>query len=542
MVQLSQATKNLLLQYQAGEKAGQIKEGVARIHVDEVASKVAAFYERIRGIIDWREEHLLKRGAIERMLKRRVMIGLDTLKEENTRESVAEPLILELIRGGHYPNDQIPESKISDVQKALDRYIFILKNTPQAENGQEALKFYNWFLSIASCEIEEILSSSYKERALINYMFEMMKEKIVLNEGILNTKPIKEEEKNIQIYIAVQKALFKLDAPVIGYHLIKYKYPNWKEISREDLLEVAKNMLTLQKRIERNIAHPLANKFYQICEKYDTPYLLLGDIISNNPKDIEEKFSKPEIIESEIKDAYKKREATLKVRLSRAAIYATLSIFITKIIMGMAIEIPIDKYVTHDFHLLSLAMNIIIPPLLMYLLVSTIKVPGRENIERAVLETMRIIHQTERKDTYEVKTFKVKRNFVVSGAIDFIYVVTFAITLSLIIYILNLLKFSALSTAIFVLFVSLIAFTGTRLRQRSRELEIIEEKEGFFNMLTDLFAIPLVEVGKWLTQKWQKYNVISALFNILIDMPFMVLVEFIEQWRYFLKEKKEKIQ
>jgi len=28
----------------------------------------------------------------------------------------------------------------------------------------------------------------------------------------------------------------------------------------------------------------------------------------------------------------------------------------------------------------------------------------------------------------------------------------------------------------------------------------------------------------------------------LIDMPFLVFVEFIEQWRYFLKEKKEEIR
>ncbi len=542
MTQLSQATKNLLLQYQTGDKASQLKDGAITIHVDEVAAKVAVFYERIRGIIDWREEHLLKRGAIERMLKRRVMVGLDTLKEENTRESVAEPLVLELIRGGHYPNDQIPESKISDVQKALDKYIFILKNTPQAENGQEAMKFYNWFLSIASCEIEEILSSSYKERALIAFMFESMKEKIVLNEGAVATKPVKEDEKNIQIYIAVQKALFKLDSPVIGYHLIKYKYPNWKTISQEELLEVAKNMLTLRKKIERNINHPLANKFYQICERYDTPYLLLGDIVSTDPQGSEEKFSKPEIIEAEIKDAYNKRVKTLKNRLARAALYATLSIFITKIIVGMAIEIPIDKYITHEYNLLSLIINIIIPPVLMYLLVSTIKVPGRENLERAVLETMKIIHQTEKKDVYEIKTFKARKSFVISGAINFIYILTFALTLSLIIYILRGLKFSPLSIIIFVLFTSLIAFTGTRIRQRSKELEIIEEKEGFFNMILDLFAIPLVEVGKWLTQKWQKYNFISALFNILIDMPFMVFIEFIEQWRYFLKEKKEKIQ
>lgn len=541
MPQLSQTTKELLSQYRLGDKSNRLPEGATAIHVDEVASKVAAFYEKIRGVIDWKEEHLLKRGAIERMLKRRFLVGIDLLKDDPDKKNIAEPLILELIRGGHYPNDTLPETKISDTQKIIDKYIFVLKNIPRAENGQEALDFYNWLLSITSCEIEENLSSSYKERVLINYMFELMKDRIVINEGAISVKPLKEDEKNIQIYIAVQRALFKLDAPVISYHLLKYKYPNWRNIGREELLEAAKNMPVLKKKIERNLLHPLSNKFYQVCEKYDTPYLLLGDVVSADPQGNEEKFSKPETVEEAVKEAYRKRTVTLKTRLNRAAIYATLSIFITKIVIGLAIEIPIDKYITNEFNVLALMINIITPPLLMFLLVSTIRVPGKENLERAVLETMKIVYATERKDTYEIKTFKAKRNFAVRTVINFIYLLTFALTLGLIIFVLSILKFSPFSIVIFILFISLISFTGTKIRQRSKELEIVGKKEGFFNMALDLFAVPLIEVGKWLTSKWQKYNVISALFNILIDMPFMVFVEFIEQWRYFLKEKKEGI-
>ena len=44
------------------------KPNIPTIHVDEVASAVAAFYEKIRGVVDWREEHLMRRAAIERML------------------------------------------------------------------------------------------------------------------------------------------------------------------------------------------------------------------------------------------------------------------------------------------------------------------------------------------------------------------------------------------------------------------------------------------------------------------------------------------
>ena len=41
-----------------------------------------------------------------------------------------------------------------------------------------------------------------------------------------------------------------------------------------------------------NTSYPLGKKFYTICEKYDTPYLLLGDILSEeNPAEVSKKIS-----------------------------------------------------------------------------------------------------------------------------------------------------------------------------------------------------------------------------------------------------------
>ena len=336
-----------------------------------------------------------------------------------------------------------------------------------------------------------------------------------------------------------KRALFKLDGSVLSYHLLKYKYPNWQRANQQELIEIAKNMLSIRKKIERSLAHPLSDKFYQVCERYDTPYLLLGDIISSEPAKVEQILSNPEILEESIRDAYSKRIRTLKSRVGRAAVYATLSILVTKVILALAIEIPIDRYF-NTFSSLALMVNVLTPPFLMFLLVSSISIPGRENLEKVILETMKIIHETEKKDVYEVKPFR-RRNSGFDALINFIYFLTFILSLGFIIWILSALNFSLLSIIIFIIFVSLIAFTGTKIRQRAEELQVIEERENLINPLIDLFAVPLIEAGKWLTVKWQKYNIVAALFNILIDVPFMIFVEFIEQWRFFLKEKKEKI-
>lgn len=530
MPQLSQATEKLISRYQQWFQSLQPKEGVATIYVDEVASRVAAFYEKIRGIIDWKEEHLFKRGAIERILKRRLFSQLDLSNGNFAESSIAEPLVLELIRGGHFPNDKIEESKIKEVQRAIDKYVFILNQVP-SDSKKSKIQLYGWLSGIAACEIEEILSPSLKERALISYMFELMKEGIKLNQ----------EEKNTQIYIAVQRALFNLDAPVISYHLLKYRYPDWKELSESRLKESAKNIYSIKESIEKDLNHPLSDKFYQLCEKYDTPYLLLGDVLSKEPMEIKEKISKPEVLERLIREAYNKRVKTLKSRLARAAFYATLSIFLTNIVSLLAVEIPFNKYVTgYFFNFFAIGVDILGPTLLMFVLVVTIKPPKKENLEKVVMEVIKIVYQREKKDIYEIKSFR-KRGIILNSAITLLYALTFCLFLGLIIWLLYKVNFPPLSYIIFIIFLSLIAFAGAKIRQRAKELQVIEEKETFFHFIIDPFAVPVIQLGKWLTVRWKKYNIIAALFSALIDMPFIIFVEFLEQWRYFLKEKKEKI-
>lgn len=544
MPQISEATKRLLSRYQAGEKSNQTTKEVPTIHVDEVASKVAAFYEKIRGVIDWKEEHLLKRGAIQRILKRRFWIGIDILQQNTNQESIAEPLIMELIRGGHYPNDKLPETKISEVQKIIDKYIFVLKDTPTAKSGEEALQFYNWLLSITSCEIEEALSSSYKERILISYMFEVMKEKIMLNEGAIKISPLKEEEKNIQIYIAVQKALFKLDEPMISYHLLKYKYPNWQSIGLEELTEIAKNMHSLKKEIERSLSHPLIDKFYYICEKYDTPYLLLGDILAEEGGERGNKtISEPSTLEESIRNAYNKRLSTLKGRIYRAGFYSTLSVLLTNAFSVFVLEIPLAKLFYGTFStspLLTITVDIFAPTILMFLLIVIINPPPRNNINVVVMETTKVVYQKEKPDIYEIRPPR-PRGFTTQFIISLIYLITTLVSFGAIYWIFRLAKFPITSVAINIVFVALILFTALAVRKKSEELTVEEIKPGFSDFIFDVLSLPVASTGQWLSNKWKRYNIISAFFNALIDMPFMVFVEFIEQWRYFLKEKKEKI-
>src|SRR3989344_1427286 len=292
MPEISKAKKKLISNYKSWRKSLQPKEGVALIHVDEVVSKVATFYEKMRGVIDWREEHLLRKTAIERALKRRLFLKRDG-------KEISEPLTHELIRGGHFPNDAIPESKILEIQKSINKYIYILENSPRPPREKMRLLLHDWILGIAACEIEETLVSPIKEAALMDFMLELMKEKI--------DAKIDPKEKNIQTYIAIQRALFKLDQSIITYNLLKKWYEEWFNLPQEKLEEIAKNIYLIWAKLEENLHHPLAEKFYSVCERYDTAYLIMGDIISAEPAGARSNVENPEILENKIKDAYRNR-------------------------------------------------------------------------------------------------------------------------------------------------------------------------------------------------------------------------------------------
>lgn len=527
MPNLSQSLQDLIKKYEAFSLPSQLQENNPTIHVDEIASKLAVFYEKIRGIIDWKEEHLLRIGAIERMLKRKIFSKLNINTGSFSDENVAEPFVFELIRGGIFPNDKIEEAKISVVKGVLDKYIFIINNSPKT-SGKSRIQLCNWILSIAACEIEEALGGTEKENALIDFMFYSLKKKIKISANF-KKNPLKEEDVDIQIYIAVQRALFKLDSPAISYRLIK-KY----------FSPISQNIYSIWAKIEKELNHRLGDKFYRLCEKHNAPYLLLGDIISENPKETLDKISDPKNLESLVKKTYNARLANLNSRLKRAAMYATISIFVTKILLALAVEIPLDKYIFGTFNLFAIAIDALFPPILMFFLIATIKPPKKENFAVVLMELMKIAYPPQKEEIYELKISK-KRNILFVFFVKTFYLISFFISLGLIVFLLHKLSFPIISYFILIIFISLIAFTGTKLRQRSKELVIMEEKDGFLTTLLDLFIFPLVQLGNWIALRWRKYNFIAAGFNILIDMPFSVLVEFIEQWRYFLKEKKDKI-
>lgn len=560
MPELSPATQKLIQTYQESRLPPE-PEG-ATIHVDEIASKVAALYEKIRKIVDWKEEHLMRQAAIERAMKRRMLSELfesnltfersekarspaerDDATSNLKAEEIAEPLVMELIRGGHLPNDKIPQSKIGDVQKVLEKYIYLLKNSPASGEGTSSkprvkIQLYNWLLGIAACEIEETLDPSVRQNALINYMTGVIERRIRVNPS----DAITAEEKRVQTYIAVHQALFHLDAPIISYHLLRYRYPQWANPPEPLLREIAQNIYAIWESLENELSHPLNNWFFEVCERYDTVYLLLGDvlkILSEASVGIAEKISELRALENLVKRAYSERLATLKSRLHRAAVYSTLSIFLASGLSLFIVEVPLARLFYGRFSPFAIAVDILAPTFLMFLLVLLVRTPRETNLEKVIAETKKTVYQGEKEDIYEIRIRKKKGILV--GIISIIYILLCCLSLAATAWGFYLSSIPPTSIILDTVNVVVIVAAALVIRQRAKEL-VVEERITFWSALLDILSVPAAKVGQWLSARWKEYNVLSVFFTALIDMPLLMFIEFIESWNLFLREKKAEIR
>ena len=116
------------------------------------------------------------------------------------------------------------------------------------------------------------------------------------------------------------------------------------------------------------------------------------------------------------------------------------------------------------------------------------------------------------------------------------------ISFGVIFLIFNYFHFPVLSMVINFIFIALILFAGTAIQKIANELTMEEIKEGVIEFISDVLFLPVTEIGRWMSETWKQYNVIASFFNALIDMPFSAFVEFIERWRYFIKERKEDLR
>ncbi|MBM3204550.1 hypothetical protein FJZ48_01035 [Candidatus Uhrbacteria bacterium] len=496
----------------------------SRITVHAAVSRFAVLYEKIRNAIDYKDEHLLRKAAILRILKRQLVL-------EDDSALIAMRLIRELIAARYLPNGALPESLVTDVAVIIKKYQVVKRRSIGFDRHDR------WLLGILSAELEEVLDNHDQEKALVHFLFEQLGERITIK-GV----QMEETERRLQVYIACHRSLSKADDEMMGYKLVRAYHSAWMHPEQwiDHPEDMALQMIGVEMSVRQQLKSPLAQKFLQAVKTWAVPLNMLRDALRENPAQADQLLEKPEALHAVVGKIAQRRYQESRAKLRRGTSRAIVYLFITKILFALAIEVPFEIFLYKEFHQTSLLINVLFPPVLMFLVGALISVPGKENIMR-IQQSIDELLSIEGPKGKEMKIPKA-RGGIGRFLFRLTYAATFFLTFGLVFWGLDLLKFTWVSALIFVFFLCVVSFFAFRLRLAAREYVIVHRKDQFRTVLIDFFSLPILRAGQWLSESVSRINIFILLFDFIIETPLKIFLNILEEWFAFMKEKKEELQ
>ena len=522
--------------YQEKNKTEEENDDTPKIKVSELISRLAFYYEKIRNSVDYKEEYLLRKNSILRVLKRQVIIE-GSLKETKAEE-ISKNLLLELIRAGYLPNNKLPETKIHELAVVIEKYLKLRALAlPNLAEEKEKNEIGKWILAMAASEIEERLNLDPVSQTVASNMYDLLAANIVLPDNL----PY-QEDREIQIYISIHQIFMKFDTDMLEFLLLKYYNANWAKAGEGEIKYLANHLEAMKAMIDKQKNHPLAAQLNKIIKRYAVYFTILNDVASDDPAGVYESFKNdPKAFPRLVKKFAQKRYQEAKAKLRRAAVRSIIYIFLTKMILAFILEVPFTLWLGEVLNYNSLAINITFPPLLLFLIVLFTRTPSDANSLKIVQGVEEIVFKEKERKEPIILRQPVKRKRGISATFAVIYAITFFITFGLVIYFLDKIQFNFVSIIIFLFFLTLVSFFSLRIRKVAGEMYIVESRENIFSFIIDFFYVPVIEVGRWLNEKFSRLNFFVFILDFIIEAPFKIFVEIAEEWTKYVKERKEEI-
>jgi hypothetical protein len=501
-----------------------------RVHVSNIIGKLAFVYEKIRNSVDAKDEKLLHKYAILRILRRRVLTHKD-------HYMIAESLVKELIRAGYMPNDYIPEKLIDEIKRVIDKYFLLLAHLTEYNKQQETDELLMGLLDIAACEIEELLIPGVRERALVTAAFDFLRPRITYK-----NIDIAESDRDVQLYLACYRVFVSSDKGMLSYELLKLYFPDWQNANEVIILDVAQRFGAISHILKIINSYKLSQKLFKVVKRFAVPMLTVRDSVLNTegPAAALQLISDKKAFNVAIRNAYVIRYSNARARLRKLATRAIIYMFITKMVIAVALEVPYDILIEKQLHLFAIGINVLFPPVLLFLMIVLMRYPRSDNLD-LVVEAANEIADTESTTkhlNFEV-AFKKKHHPLNSFLIKSLYVIIFLGVFYILISFLNNLHFNVASITMFLFFLSLVSFFGVRIRKTVQDLVFVERKENICTVILDFFSVPIIKSGRWLSTGLANINIFVVLLDWFIELPFKVLIDLIEDTSVYLKEKRD---
>jgi len=490
-----------------------------RFQVPGIGRKVSAAYEQLRKAAEYTEDHLLLQRAVRRFLYRSL-----SFSQHRTPKGIGEELIVELTQAGYVQNNTYGQHTAAAIHSIIDTHYRItygqLRDAHVARDDASG-----WTLDIMSVAIEELLQPHHQLDAIASFAHYHFTQRLPKAAFLKDSED--ETFYDTCLYIAIHKALFGSDRAVVRYALLGIHTQNTVDLQ---------NFINVNRTIDHLFASHLTQRIERAVDRYGAPVRILHSM-ANVRSDIPEILNKPH----EFMQAYNHQihhdYGQLKTRINHGIKRSIAFVFITKVIIGLAVEIPYDLIVTGMVALLPLIINLLFPPLYMASLRLSMHMPTGKSSDELYKYMWHALYE-QQSDAMQRLSVRTKRTPLL-GRIA--YAILFFVPISITAYVLMLLNFNVVQGIIFFVFFSTVSFLGFRLSHMIRQLELVSEEQHILIALRDFFYLPFILVGQWISRKYAKINLVAYILDIVIELPLKTVLRLLRQWTKFLNEKHDEL-
>lgn len=521
MKELNQKGQTLAQSLQARQRLERERdEATAReekINVVGAGGALTAAYEQLRIAAENTEEHLLLQNAIRRFYRRIFITRDDSLVARSGNE-----LAVELTLAGYLPNDSLTRKQIDEISEIAKSFYKAYEQI-QINRRVAADRSGKWVLDVLAVEVEHRLSDHGLEAVFTEFAYAELEETLDAKAVLGHETP----DFGALLYIAIQRALLKLDTAAIRAALLK-RY----QVSVDSL----EQYIGFNQRLDSLIESPDADKLYHTVDRIGAPLRILRRMIDEHT-DLSTLISRRDAFLDKYEKQVLSEYDRVGRRINRAIVRSIIFLIITKVLIGVSIEVPYDIWAHDGIIWLPLIINLAFPPIYMFALRATHRLPGYANTTALVERIDTMLYGGE---TLALSGSKV-RGRTYSKVFSAFYVVTSLLVIAAVMYGLLLLQFSLVHIAIFFVFLSAASFLGFRLSRLIREIEVGRSAQNSMTFIRDLLYLPFVVVGQWMSDKYSKVNIVTLILDMLIELPLKTVLRLIRQWGAFIDDQKDRI-
>ncbi len=475
-----------------------------KVHVTGAGRTLTFAYEQLRNAAEYTEEHLLLQRAIRRFYKR-----LFLSRDEKRIDTSGEELIVELTLAGYLQNDTIPLSTVETVSKLATDYYAAHVNYNKDK----------WAVDILAVEIERLLNDDTKRIVFSQFAFDHFLESIDTTKVFGTTV----DHYEVALFIAVQKALLKSDQASTRASLLR----------RYQQSPTSENYASINEMIDSVFAAVTTEKLFRVVDRRGATFRILWRLIDEH-EDFLRVLNNREQFLSAYETQVNKEYSRIDKRINRGIIKSVIFLIITKFLIGIAIEVPYDYLLHGEIVWVPLAVNLLFPPIYMILLRFTLTQPSAANTQ-ALVDTIDELLYGKQKTV--VLSKRADKGF--GTAFNVFYSMLFLIIFAASTWGLYALGFSVLHMLIFFVFLSTASFLGFRLSRQIRELEVVQGQQDGVTIIRDFLYIPFVVVGRWMSEKYSKINIVAMVLDMVIELPLKTVLYLMRQWGAFISSKKD---